>query len=288
MSTFTATLFIEPNPFSPREKVACGLLAVTPQRVFFKWADAKVKIAEGMADDTYRGYFQQRLRMLSKSLNEEDKNRDPRSAGLFHGLLSSAHFERLEQYNAGPVQFGDVKPYANDLDEAVYAKLFKEIVHASAAKAKRSGSGLYWAVHNKLDRDVIHARADVDYHLPNDRIPGLVYDAKLSMITVNGSIQAMQAVDMSKSLQTVTKHLNESEMIFHQLVKLGVEKQKPVDRLKLIYTTDGDSAETDLVAKVRNEKSDVFELVPLSGLGPKLEQIEKDPKYQRFSEFLEI
>jgi hypothetical protein len=284
MNTFTATLFIETNPLS-REKLACGLLAITPQKLFFEWAEAKVKMAEGLADKEYKGYFQQRLRTIEKALKEEDRERQQTTNGLFQSLLSQSHFERLEQYNAGPVQFGDIKPYGENIDARLFAKLFKDTVHQPVVKRKRSGSGLYWAVLNKLDRPAIVSKADVQYELPEESIDGLIYNAKLSMITVNGSIQAMQAVDMNKSLTTVVQHLNETEMIYHQLVKLGKQKSTPVDRVKLVYQPE--EQESDLVKKVRTEKSDVFELMPLGELDQKLERMENDPSYRRFSEFIE-
>lgn len=284
MNTFTATLFIETNPLS-REKLACGLLAVTPRKLFFEWAEPKVKMAEGLADAAYKGYFQQRLRTLERALKDQDRDRQKTTNGLFQGLLSQGHFERLEQYNAGPVQFGDIKPYAEDIDARLFATLFRETVHHPVARRKRSGSGLYWAVLNKLERPAIEAKADVLYDLPEERIDGLIYNARLSMITVNGSIQAMQAVDMNKSLETVVRHLNETEMIYHQLVKLGKAKSTAVDRVKVVYAPVGE--ESELVRKVRKEKSDVFELTPFAELDRKLETIEKDPSYRRFSEFLE-
>jgi hypothetical protein len=284
MNTFTATLFIETNPLS-REKLACGLLAITPQKLFFEWAEAKVKMAEGLAEKEYKGYFQQRLRTIERALKDEDRERQQTTNGLFQGLLSQSHFERLEQYNAGPVQFGDIKPYGENIDARLFAKLFKETVHHPVVRRKRSGSGLYWAVLNKLDRPAIVSKADVQYELPEESIDGLIYNAKLSMITVNGSIQAMQAVDMNKSLTTVVQHLNETEMIYHQLVKLGKQKSTPVERVKLVYQPEGE--ESDLVKKVRSEKSDVFELMPLGELDQKLERMENDPSYRRFSEFIE-
>jgi hypothetical protein len=95
----------------------------------------------------------------------------------------------------------------------------------------------------------------------------------------------MQAVDMNKSLNTVVQHLNETEMIYHQLVKFGKQKSTPVERVKLVYQPEGQ--ENELVKKVRTEKSDVFELMPLGELDQKLERMENDPSYRRFSEFIE-
>lgn len=281
MNTFTATLFIETNPLS-REKLACGLLAVTPDKFFFDWAEPKVRMAEGLADKDYKGYFLQRLRSIERALKDEQRMR----SGLFQGLLSQSHFERLEQYNAGPVQFGDIKPYGEKIDAPLFAKLFRETVQQPSGKRKRSGSGVYWAVYNKLDRPTIHAKADVEYQLPEERIEGLIYDAKLSMITVNGSIQALQAVDMNKSMDTIVRHLNETEMIYHQLVKLGKSKGTNVDPVKVVYQAESDSPDNELIKKVRAEKKDIFELVSLSDLDAKLAKIENDPSYRRFSEFI--
>ena len=148
MSTFTATLFIETNPLS-REKLACGLMAVTKDRVFFQWAQSKVKLAEAQLSEEHKGYLGQRLRMIERSLKEEDKQHGPHPRGQFNDLLSQSHFERLQQYNAGPVQFGDIKPYAGELKETDFAKLFQDFIHPTTGKRNGAGSGLYRTVYNK-------------------------------------------------------------------------------------------------------------------------------------------
>ncbi|MDQ3099906.1 MAG: hypothetical protein M3R08_00845 [Bacteroidota bacterium] len=286
MNTFTATLFIETNPLS-REKFACGLLAVTPERVFFDWAKQKVKRAEEESSPEYQGYYQQRLRMIAKSLKEEDQKYGPNPSGKFNDLLSQSHFERLQQYNAGPIQFGDIKPYSGKIDENVFEKLFKDFIHPIPSKNHGSGSGLYRTVYNKLARPGIQAKADVNYELPEEKIDGLVYNARLTMVTVNGTIQAMQAVDMSKGLDTVVKHLNESEMIYNQLIKLGDKIGKKVSKLKVVYGAGTEAQDNELVRKVRKEKADCFELMTLPELDRKILAMEEDPHYKRFSEFIE-
>lgn len=284
MSTFTATLFIETNPLS-REKLACGLLAVTKDRVFFQWATSKVKQAEAQLSEDHKGYLSQRLRMIERSLKDEDKQYGPHPRGQFNDLLSQSHFERLQQYNAGPVQFGDIKPYAGDLDQTAFNNMYAAFIQPVGGKSRGSGSGLYLHVYNKLDRPAIQAKADVNYKLPEEKIHGLVYDARLTMITVNGSIQPLQTIDMSKGLETVAKHLNESEMVYHQLVKLGQKMGKDVAKLKVVYGAPG-VEENEIVQKVRAEKSDVFELMSMPELDAKIVKMEEDPAYQRFSEFL--
>ncbi len=286
MSTFTATLFIETNPLS-REKLACGLLAITPERVFFEWAPQKVKRAEEDSSPEYKGYYQQRLRMIAKSLKEEDQKHGPQPRGQFNDLLSQSHFERLQQYNAGPLQFGDIKPYSGAIDQEGFTKLFKDFVHPKPSKHRGSGSGLYRTVYNKLDRPAMQTKADVNYELPGDKIDGLIYDAHVTMITVNGSIQPLQTVDMSKGQDTVVRHLNESEMIYNQLLKLGKKMGKEVAKLKVVYGNAPGIEESELVRKVRTEKADVFELMSIPELDAKIITMEEDPRYKRFSTFIQ-
>lgn len=286
MSTFTATLFIETNPLS-REKLACGLMAVTKDRVFFQWAQSKVKLAESQLSEEHKGYLSQRLRMIERSLKDEDKQYGPHPRGQFNDLLSQSHFERLQQYNAGPVQFGDIKPYAGALDQSAFNDMYAAFIHPSANKSRGSGSGLYRTVFNKLDRPAIQAKADVNYELPEEKIDGLIYDARLTMITVNGSIQPLQTIDMSKGLQTVAMHLNESEMVYHQLVKLGDKMGKEVSKLKVVYGNAPGVEQSDIVQKVRAEKADVFELMSMPELDAKIRKMEEDGRYKRFSEFIQ-
>ena len=128
----------------------------------------------------------------------------------------------------------------------------------------------------------------MNYELPEEKIDGLIYDARLTMITVNGSIQPLQTIDMSKGLQTVAGHLNESEMVYHQLVKLGDKMGKPVSKLKVVYGSGADVDESEIVQKVRKEKADVFELMSMPELDAKILKMEEDARYKRFSEYIKM
>lgn len=289
MSSFTVTLYIETNPFS-MERVACGLLAVTPGKVFFNWSKPKVTLAAKLAGRDYKGYFPEQFRMLKQGI--EVAHMERMAAGTMFGeksVLSTEYFSYLKRYNAGPTQFGEPLPHSGIIDQAQFDALFLSTIGGASERHKASGPRIHRRFIKRLSAPELLLRADVNYLLPHERIHGLVISPKVDMITVNGSILMAQALDMTKSLGTIVDHLYENEVIMRAIQGYGKQRKKDVEPMRLVVEPPEPGTEQEaLMKRTKKEKSDLFAIKTLDEIESEMKAVmDTKAAYQKFSAFVE-
>jgi len=288
MSSFTVTLYIETNPLS-MERVACGLLAVTPGKVFFNWSKPKVALAAKLAGRDYKGYFPEQFRMLKQGI--ELAHAERMAAGALFGeksVLSAEYFSYIKSYNAGPTRFGEPLPHAGVIDQAQFDALFLRTIGDDPERHKASGSRIHRRFIKRLSAPELLQRADVNYLLPHERIHGLVISPKVDLITVNGSILMAQALDMTKSLGTIADHLYENEVIVRAMQAYGKQRKKGVEPMRIVLEPPVKGSEQEaLLKRTRKEKSDLFAMVTLDEIEQEMNAVgDAKAKYQKFSEYV--
>lgn len=288
MSSFTVTLYIETNPFS-LERVACGLLAVTPSKVFFNWSKPKVALAAKLAGRDYKGYFPEQFRMLKQGI--EVAHAERMAAGTMFGeksVLSTEYFSYLKRYNAGPTQFGEPLPHGGIIDQPQFDALFLSTIGDDPERHKASGSRIHRRFIKRLSAPELLLRADVNYLLPHERIHGLVISPKVDLITVNGSILMAQALDMTKSLGTIVDHLYENEVIVRAIQGYGKKRNKEVEPMRIVIEPPVKGSEQDaLMQRTKKEKSDLFAMVTLESIEKEVNAVAAEKSdYQKFSEYV--
>jgi len=287
MKNFIAPLYIETNPLS-KEKLACGLLAVMPDRYIFQWADRKLEMAEALAGAEYKGYFKDLFKMLDEGINSEHGKRLA-AGGLFKegSALSPDHFAYLKQYDAGPVQFGDVKAYAGPLDDAAFEQLFDELVFDEPAR-KEARPTLVKQLSARLKRPALRARADVDYTVPETAIPRYLDRASVMVTSVNGSVYVAQPFDLANKVDYLARRARELDTLQQALHPVAEKLQRPLEPMQLVIGEEAPTGEhAALVAKIRAHMKDVFSVVAKPEFEERLDKVEADPKAQKLSTLLQ-
>lgn len=288
MNTFTTPIFIETNPLS-KEKVACGLVAVTPEKVFFKSADKKVSIAETLAGDKYAGYFVDQLKTLKNGLKQEEQKR-LKSGTMFgkDSLLNPEYFTYLSKYNAGPVQFGDVKPYAGVIDEAVFEQLFDELVFDEPERKVNGTPTLTKRLNTRIKSAKLAAKADVNANLPEQVVPLHLTSARVLVASMNGTGRVSQAFDMDNQVDYLRKRVYELQNLQWALKQAMDEKKLGLDPMALIVSNKevtGDHA--DLVKKLEVYMKDQFQLLTVDDFMAYADKVEEEATYRKLSTVLE-
>lgn len=289
MNQFTVPIFIETNAIS-QEKLACGLLAITTKQVFISWSKSKIAVAEKLAGPEYKGYFSQQFQLFKQGLQLENKAR-LKEGKLFgsKSFLAANYFSYLKQYNAGPIQFGDPKPFAGDMDEKLFQQFFANAIGANPSKQKSSGSKIHRRFINTVSTVAIKQRADIEYLIPHEKVHGLVISPKVDLISVNGSILMVQALDMTKSVTTIGHHLYENEVIVRAMQGYGKQRKKAVEPMRLVVEPPVHGTEQEgLMKRTRKEKSDLFVIKTLEEIEAEMNAVaDEKAAYQKFSEFVE-
>lgn len=287
MKHFIAPLYIETNPLS-KEKLACGLLAVMPDQYIFQWADQKLELAEKLAGPDYKGYFKDLFKMLDEGISAEHEKRLA-TGGLFEdsSALSPSYFAYLKQYDAGPVQFGEVKPYAGPLDEAAFEQLFNELVFDAPAK-KEARTTLVKRLSVRLKRPALTAHADVNYTLPETAIPRYLEKASVMVSSVNGTVFVAQPFDLANKVDYLARRARELDTLQHAMQHVADKLKRPLEPMQLVIgeqQPEGEHAE--LIRKIHQHMHDVFSVVTVPQFEERLDKVEADPKAQKLSVLLQ-
>lgn len=286
MNTFIAPLYIETNPLS-KEKLACGLLAVMPDKYIFQWADQKLEMAEKLAGPDYKGYFKDLFKMLDEGISAEHEKRLA-TGGLFDAssALSPSYFAYLKQYDAGPVQFGEVKAYAGPLDQTAFEQLFDELVFDAPAK-KEARPTLVKRLSARLKRPALTAHADVNYTLPETAIPRYLEKASVMVSSVNGTVFVAQPFDLANKVETLARRARELDTLQHALQDVATKLRRPLEPMQLVIGEQEPTGEhAELVRKIRQYMPEVFSVVAVPQFEERLDKVEADPQAQKLSALL--
>ncbi len=286
MKNFIAPLYIETNPLS-KEKLACGLLAVMPDKYIFQWADKKLVMAEELAGPEYKGYFKDLFKMLDEGISAEHEKRLA-AGGLFSAdsALSPSYFAYLKQYDAGPIQFGEVKAYAGPLDNVAFEKLFDELVFDAPAK-KEARPTLVKRLSVRLKRPELKAHADVNYTVPETAIPRYLEKASVMVSSVNGTVFVAQSFDLANQVDYLARRAREFDTLQHALRPLAEKLKRPLEPMQLVIGEQQPVGEhAELINKIRLHMPDVFTVVAVPQFEERLDKVEADPKAQKLSSLL--
>jgi len=288
MNTFTAQVLVRTNPRSA-ELVACGLLAVTPKEVYFQWAEKKVSMAEGLATELGKGYITQRFKMLDQGIRSAHQQR-LEAGPLFDSksVLSPDYFDYLKTYNDGPVRFGDVKPYAGELDQETFERLFHEVIFDEPVAENGAVVSVYKQLLTRLKRPALQERADVNYSLPKQFIPQHLAPANVMLTSLNGHLFTAQPFEQSNRVDTLRKTIYEYRSLQNALETLAHRLGKSAEPLMLVteeHVPDGDRAE--LMNEIRLYMAHLFHIVTVPTFMEQLDRIERDANHHKVSTALE-
>lgn len=82
-------------------------------------------------------------------------------------------------------------------------------------------------------KEGLKEKADLQYTLNPKKFKGILKSVQIPLITVNGSINALQAVDFS--LQPITNHLYETKVIFDALNTFSKQRNNKLEKVKVAF-----------------------------------------------------
>ncbi len=291
MDNFLSTIYIETNSVTS-EKISVGLLAVTPEEVFFKTSRNKIKIAEKLIGENVNSLVNFSLGNFEKNINTANKNIQKATKELFKAehTFNKEYIEYLNKYAQGVLQFDAPKLYMAPIDKQIFDKLF--IKYIGKNKPDTSYSDFYNRVKNRIKRSEIKDRVDVDYNLTPQKIPTLKAEENISLISKNGNILAAQLIDFTSQIELVNSHIYKFESIVNALS--AFEKETIGNRHKGAYYVlynqpEPKSAQEKFLNHLNDlekSKSMKFKMEEADYID-KIEEKIKADNYQKFSVFEE-
>jgi hypothetical protein len=221
MNSFLSVLFFQTNPFSG-EKLAGGLLIISPCKIWFGFSEAKIKWIKELSGESGQKLVAQVLKEIEQKVNEVNQTIAFKAPLLVKSNpFTEGYLQYLNTYSQGIVQFGALLPIAGEIDEAGFGELFGQFV----GKEKPRQAKAQKTLPEILKKEGLSKKADVDFILkPGPLFQGVYTDTHISLVTKNGSLKAYQLIDFSEDRSKVLKMVEEFTLAAFALERFSKNK----------------------------------------------------------------
>jgi hypothetical protein len=276
MKAFISPVYIQTNSVSS-EKIVLGLIAVADEKIFFNTSKHKLEVAAKLLGNPVKSVLETSVQMIQNKIKEITVSKN----------FSEEYFNYLSKYSNGLIQFGTPKPVATEINKTTFEELFKIFVGETIDKEKATEKTFQSKVKDKLSVPGVIEKADVNYTIKPIILPGLLKPTVVSLLTTNGSIQALQAIDFEATETSITNNLYEFEILTKLLDKISNKYLNSPGVYKVVAKEPAlNTPQHDLFEKTIKFKKESFEILEEGELANETSNIIHAP-HHKFSTFIE-
>lgn len=284
MKPFFSIISIQTNSYS-NETLAVGLIIVADKK-YFSYSSAKLQWLKKLTIGNDLFFLAETALKKIENLVKTENNTIQYKT--MNQLFSLDYFTYLNQYSAGAITFSEPVLLDIKMNDTVFANYYEKIVGEPLISEKKVIKSTFNKKINQLfNSKEVEPFADINFQLDSNKFEGVLKDTKISLITKNGSISAIQTIDFSLTINSIVSHLYEAQIICGSLKKFGEINSKQVDKIKLAIEVPNDNTEQkELFDKVYTEKNNIFEFCEYNNVESFVEKVASSKKYSKFSELL--
>lgn len=253
MNTFLSILSVKTNNFS-NEKITIGLLAVTAGEVFFSYSYGKLKLVSKLINEKGSDTFLTNiLSQINNTIETVKKENDSKQlvTNLNKSLFSTEYFEYLNKYTNGLVQFSEPFFIGVEMNQMSFSSYYEKFIGENMESVQKEGSISFQSkLKPFFKKEGLSDKADLKYIMDPDKFKGVLKSVQIPLITVNGSINALQVIDFSSQPKTIANHLYETKIIYEALTSFSKDINNKVKKLKVAFEEP----------KLKTEQHHVFDL----------------------------
>lgn len=238
MKTFLSILSVKTNNFS-NEKITIGLIAIANKNIQFSYSKNKLKLLNKLMNinnsEVFVSNLLNQINNSVKSANKENANNQV-AIDLNKSLFSEEYFKYLNTYSNGLIQFSEPVHIGYEFDKIAFASYYEKFVGEKLAESKQK---VIKSFSSKLmpyfKKEGLKEKADLQYTLNPKKFKGILKSVQIPLITVNGSISPLQAVDFNLQPITIANHLYETKVIFDALNTFSKQINKKIEKVKVAF-----------------------------------------------------
>lgn len=234
MKTFFSTISIQTNPVS-LEKVVVALLAVTENKVFFHYSKNKLGLLDKLAPSKVgigtlaKKSLQQIKNAVTETNNTLLKNQT--TIVFEKSVFSKEYFSYLSKYNNGILNFSEPATIPFDFTTEKFESYYLNFIGEPTEVIEKKALSFTQKIKPAFEKEGLSEKADIKFSFDPITFAGLLEETNVSLITKNGAISVIQAIDFNLGEQTVLKHLYETKFVndaLKQFTKKHNTEIKPI------------------------------------------------------------
>lgn len=238
MKTFLSILSVKTNNFS-NEKITIGLIAIANKNIQFSYSTNKLKLLNKIMNiNNPEGFVSNLLNQINNSVKSANKENSYNQVAfdLHKSLFSEEYFKYLNTYSNGLIQFSEPVHIGYEFDQIAFASYYEKFVGEKLDEKKQK---VIKSFTSKLmpyfKKEGLKEKADLQYTLNPKKFKGILKSVQIPLITVNGSINALQAVDFNLQPITIANHLYETKVIFDALNTFSQQINNKLEKVKVAF-----------------------------------------------------
>lgn len=284
MKTFFSLVTVNTNSFS-NESIVVGMLAIA-NKIHFAFSPKKLSWIHKIENGIQLAHLcENNLKKLEALVAIENKKID--QLKLIDELFSHNYFSYLSNYSGGAFKLSKPFEIPGSFTETDFAIYYNKFVGDTIEKKIIVKSEFSVKIHKALAIEGLKEKADINFEFKPQKFESILKEAKVSLITKNGAIQAFQAIDFSKSESLIVNKLYETQMIFDSLKHFGKEKKEKVNKIKIALDMPAQNSDTSkLFEKAVKDKKDCFEFIESNEFFDISSKISNSNKYIKFSNLI--
>ncbi|MES2620356.1 MAG: hypothetical protein V4615_05840 [Bacteroidota bacterium] len=258
MKTFITSIFVQTNSLSA-EKICVGLFAITPHQVHFAVSKKKLEYAAKLLPKELNTGLRKTFQKFDQKVVEFNSSPNQNNLVERFNYFSKEYFVYLNKYSSGLTQFTVPKPFAGEMNSAVFAELFQKFV----------GDDLYAPAmlktenrHNTFKRYIQQTlelpafkKTNTHYPVSPNVVKGIVADTSVDFICKNGSILVGNSLDFTQPVKAIERNVNEYALLAFALNKFSVQHGLPQSEYNLYCVMP--ESNTDQFTMFENTKNNL-------------------------------
>ncbi|MDO9615938.1 MAG: hypothetical protein Q7J86_15615, partial [Bacteroidota bacterium] len=270
------------------DKLLVGLIAVTPQSVQVKYSAKRIQLCAQVVSPEYAHLAKAVLEQIQNKASEV--NALLSKSGEIHfennHVFNADYFEYLQKYSQNTIVFGNLEAFNTGSSPSAFVGLYESLLNEKAELVKTVKSNFQAKIKTSIKASGIEDKADIELKISPDQLAGLYNDMTVSLITKNGSIFAVEAIDFNNGIPALTNSLNAFDVLIGSLNQFSKEhKLKPGTYQILNSIPKSGSEQEKLLNHIFNAKKDLYKVMPEDSIEEITNKI-KTGNYQKFSTLL--
>jgi len=286
MKSFFIPTYLKLGKLS-EEKLLVGLIAVTPQSVQVKYSTKRIQLCAQVVSPEYA--------MLAKEILEQIQNKASEVNALLGKsdeihfenahVFNADYFEYLKNYSQNTIVFGNVEVFGANQPSS-FLSLYENLMNEKPELVKAIKSNFHTKIKSNLKASGIEDKADIEFKIGPDQLAGLYNDMTVSLITKNGSIFAVEAIDFNNGIPALTNSLNAFEVLIGSLNQFSKEHKLKMGNYNILNSIPKSGSEQEkLLNHIFKFKKDLYKVMPEESIEEITHKI-KSGNYQKFSSLL--
>ena len=290
MKTFFSLISIQTNSFS-LEKVVVGVLAITENKVYFEYSKTKLQLLDKLAP-SHNGISQfanKALQQIKNKVIESNNQKSQQQLIVSSSVFTQEYISYLSKYSNNILSFAKPEALPVTFDQKEFAQYFYNFVgEPITSKAKTENITFAKKIKPYFEKQGLEEKANLKYHFNPHKFQGILKATDVTLITKNGAINAIQAIDFTLGEQTVVNHLYETKII-HEALHTFVNKVKvkqEVNKIKIAFEEPKlNTKQHELFDLSYKNYKDTFDFITPNDLDIETEKIVNSNNI-KFSEYL--